>query len=150
MGSMGNMPAVLFLEEATGGGGPHAKSGGPGPGSYEIAPIGSIKTALEKSAAKPSPAFQQPEFRDRFGAKLHEQLPPPSHSLGPAGPGRTGTGPRASSPPKGVSAPFKSQSAGHAEYDVRELARAPGPAFYNPNMPPKHKSFHLNARKAFS
>ena len=39
-------------------------------GSYEVENYGSIGVAAEKAAAKPSAAFYQPGYADRFGNSL--------------------------------------------------------------------------------
>ena len=41
------------------------------------------------------------------------------------------------------------RSPGHAEYDTREMSKAPGPAYYSPSKGPTQKSFHMNARKMY-
>ncbi len=162
-----SVPAVVFLEDSSGAGKPDT---GPGPGQYEMQDVKSFKASLAKAAVRQSAAFHAPEFVDRFARPLAQgsaQAPASSFSVGQQGGGSDngaaggahggqqgtaagggGAGAAGWGDGKGVSAPFKSRSAGHADYDVRELARAPGPAFYDPH-PLQHRSYHTNARKAF-
>lgn len=154
MGSLSSMPPMAFIMSEDGRTQTVKKDTRPGPGTYETQDYGSLKVALEKAAAKPSPAFQPPEFVDRFGQPTQPRAQPPDAPEYTLGSGAGGPQAhygltRASSPPKGVSAPFKSTSRGHADYDLRELARAPGPAYYSPKGPEGPKSFHLNARNKF-
>ncbi len=124
----------------------------------------SIRSELQREAGKPSANFQRPGFTDRFRQPLASAPAAGAGAGGPdgastsapgagnvAGFGRAMTSPlvRINSPPPGVGAPFKSNSAGHAAYDLELATRAPGPAYYgSPGLPPK-RSFHLNARKRF-
>mmetsp|Transcript_13780 Transcript_13780/g.29706 ORF Transcript_13780/g.29706 Transcript_13780/m.29706 type:complete len:284 (+) Transcript_13780:1-852(+) len=142
--SLNQMSSIIFLEDPKEASKPPS---GPGPGSYELQYFQGIKSTLDKSAGKTSANFQPPEFTDRFGAplsKVPEDATTGDYTLsgqGEGGPKRLG------SPPKGVGAPFKSQVPGRAEYDLKESAKAPGPAYYTPKLPAKKTSHHLNARK---
>uniref|UniRef100_A0A7S3QR86 Uncharacterized protein n=1 Tax=Dunaliella tertiolecta TaxID=3047 RepID=A0A7S3QR86_DUNTE len=152
--SLGGIPPVIFLEDARGGG-DSGKDSSPGPGSYEVKNYGSIGVAAEKAAAKPSAAFRPADYLDRFGRSMVSSAPRNGKTfecgVGSKTPlGREARGvERVPSPTRGVSAPFKSKSPGHAEYDSKEMAKAPGPAYYSPAKPPSHQSFHLNARKQY-
>jgi hypothetical protein len=120
--SLTSVPTIIFLEDGKGGpaGAGAAKPiTGPGPGSYEVGKIASLEVSLEKAARKPSPAFQPPEYVDRFGcslAAIPEAGPKPDYALG--GHTRGGGSPERSgaagftSPRRGISAPFKSLSPG--------------------------------------
>ena len=127
-------------------------------GSYELQYFSSVRTELEKQAGKPSANFRPLEFVDRFGRSMAApSFDAAADQTMAAEPvkggfkGRTshsaGAAPkRISWPAKGVSAPFVSLTAGHAEYDLKAAGRAPGPAYYSPEQPDK-RSHHLNARK---
>lgn len=164
--SLNSISPVVFLDDP----GPSGTKPdtGPGPGAYETQEYKSFKTSLAKAATKPSPAFQAPACIDRFGRSLTQAPPPIQSDVLAVGHERLGytygnaatvspphcapAGALASvsvvSPPKGVSAPFKSRTPGHAEFNIKEVAKAPGPAYYSP-QPLSPKSYHLNARKNF-
>lgn len=153
MGSLnsGGMAPLAYIMEGTGG--PSSKPDtGPGPGTYELQSFKSLAVDLERAAAQPSAAFQTPEFVDRWNSPLNPRQqgrgPAVAYNLGGTAPQKPAPAQRIGSPPKGVSAPFKSQSPGHADYDLRELSRAPGPAYYDSKLLAA-KSYHVNARKDF-
>ncbi|KXZ49913.1 hypothetical protein GPECTOR_19g364 [Gonium pectorale] len=126
---------------------------GPGPGSYELQDFASIRAKLSREANRPSPQFQVPENGEaaqRQGprpvlvstsAKVAHDYLSPSHA-----PLST------TNPPRGVSSPFRSRSAGHEEaIDQRSYStssNAPGPAYYQPSTAIK-KSFHKNSKKHY-
>lgn len=134
------MQPIMFLDDKD----TSKAESGPGPGSYELQYFQSIKTKMETEKIRPSPCFQQCDYVDRFGRTMSKDAAQPA---APAGHSHGG-GARIPGPQKGVAAPFKSQSAGHEEYDLKEAMKAPGPAYYSPALPTK-QSFHLNARKRF-
>ncbi|KAF5839946.1 hypothetical protein DUNSADRAFT_18227 [Dunaliella salina] len=152
--SLGGIPPVIFLDDARGGA-DSGKDSSPGPGSYEVKNYGSIGVAAEKAASRPSAAFRPADYLDRFGQSMVSSAPRNDKAfecgVGSKPPlGREAQRmERVPSPSRGVSAPFRSKSPGHAEYDTKELAKAPGPAYYSPTKPPSHRSFHLNARKQY-
>ena len=121
---------------------------GPGPGSYELQYYESIRTTLEKNAGKTSAPFQAPEYVDRFGNPLASTSAPYNSFGAPAPSVHDVAGVRRiSSPEKGVSAPFKSTAPSRTDIDLKDASKAPGPAFYSPQVPVKRTSHHLNARK---
>ncbi|GIL70734.1 hypothetical protein Vretimale_3833 [Volvox reticuliferus] len=150
--SVGSMAAtldsLLFGTPSNAAGKPDT---GPGPGSYELQDYSSIRAMLSRQANRPSPVFltadsSPPKQQNRqvlvsAGDKVaHDYLKPshaPLHSLNPG---------------KGVSAPFRSRSAGHEEvidqhaYSIS--SNAPGPAYYQPPTTIR-KSFHKNAKQQY-
>ncbi|PNW74694.1 hypothetical protein CHLRE_12g486700v5 [Chlamydomonas reinhardtii] len=144
VGSMATNLDTLLFGAPVAAGKPDA---GPGPGAYELQDFASIRSKLSRQGQRPSPAFQFPEHSQRPGAKqvlvsagdrvAHDYLSPSHPPLG------------SRSPPKGVSSPFRSRSAGHAESmeqrSYAAAANAPGPAYYQPNTALK-KSHHRNAK----
>ncbi|EFJ50734.1 hypothetical protein VOLCADRAFT_120594 [Volvox carteri f. nagariensis] len=150
--SVGSMAAtldtLLFGAPSAAAGKPES---GPGPGSYELQDYASIRAKLSRQAQRPSPVFltadsspprQQPrQILVSAGEKVaHDYLRPshaPLHSL---------------SPGKGVSAPFRSRSAGHEEvidqHAYTVSSNAPGPAYYQPPTAIR-KSFHKNAKQQY-
>jgi hypothetical protein len=162
--SLAAIPPILFLDtDAQGRGGASMKPDtGPGPGSYDAYASCTLERRAERAASKPSSSFRMPEFthqtqepqartklhvvpgREQSGASGSSSIQPASNTT--AGTCAAGQLQLTS---KGVSAPFKSRSPGHADYNMQELARAPGPAYYTSKLLPARRSFHLNAAKSF-
>ncbi|KAL6748265.1 hypothetical protein V8C86DRAFT_2883199 [Haematococcus lacustris] len=150
MTSLNAIPTIMFLQDAAPGTGKAGADSSPGPGSYDPGPAPLAKP----SALKPTAAFTAHDFIDRFGKSI-QPLPeapgPVDYSMG----GSTRSAEQHAgrqqlrSPGPGVGAPFKSLSRGHADYDMKELARAPGPAYYSPKTTlMDHQSHHIRSKKA--
>ncbi|KAJ9532113.1 hypothetical protein QJQ45_003831 [Haematococcus lacustris] len=150
MTSLNAIPTIMFLQDAAPGTGKAGTDSSPGPGSYDPGPAPLAKP----SALKPTAAFTAHDFIDRFGKSI-QPLPeapgPVDYSMG----GSTRSAEQHAgrqqlrSPGPGVGAPFKSLSRGHADYDMKELARAPGPAYYSPKTTlMDHQSHHIRSKKA--
>ncbi|GLC44163.1 hypothetical protein PLESTB_000901300 [Pleodorina starrii] len=150
--SVGSMAATL---DSLLFGTPSAAAGkldtGPGPGSYELQDYSSIRAKLSRQANRPSPQFLTAESSpprqqtrqvlvsagDKVATDYLKPSHAPLHSLNPG---------------KGVSAPFRSRSAGHEEvidqHAYTAAANAPGPAYYQPPTTIR-KSFHKNAKQQY-
>jgi len=108
---------------------PHGKiadSVSPGPGEYEI--------NKEKPKDKGSFMFIQ-GGNDRFGKPIEKR----KHEIIVPGPGSYEPSESVLKFPAS-NAVFKDES----ERKFFDLKRTPGPAFYNPNLVPAKKSFHMN------
>lgn len=123
----------------------------------------SVKSRLQQEKGKTGANFQSLEYIDRFGDPLSPRrgvTEPPGPStyfaFKPKAGGKSTAALAAEvqlryTSGKTVSAPFRSLTAGHADYDLAQKgnAPAPGPAYYEPALPPGRKSHHLNARKLY-
>eukprot|EP00798_Chlamydomonas_sp_ICE-L_P032520 gene32520-17233_t len=143
--SLAGMSSTMFLEDPKESQKPDT---GPGPGSYSLQCYKSIRSGMERTVGKSSASFVTSDVVNRFGVPLASHNPEPEVQ-GMAG----GTSlyssqgvSRISSPVKGVSAPFISQTVGRSDFNIKEAGKAPGPAYYQPDKPYK-KSFHLNTKK---
>ncbi|GFR46463.1 hypothetical protein Agub_g8039 [Astrephomene gubernaculifera] len=152
-GSVGSMAATL---DSLLFGAPSAAAAkpetGPGPGAYELQDFASIRAKLSREAHRPSPQFLTPENAAAQRRQSRQVLASTSEKVAHDYLEPTHAPLHSHSPPKGVSAPFRSRSAGHEEViDQRSYAasaNAPGPAYYQPPTVLR-KSFHRNNKKNY-